>query len=380
MQAKVSIDFNSIAANYNLLDYISGDLGAPALSTGGTHKWCCPFHSEGTPSFVVYGQRWHCFGACNEDGGIFDYIMKREGVSLITALERLQGSIMPQTPIAPRVRHSTQQISVSYEQVAQYALNNKRVKPYAASRGVSEKTVEDYLWGETDEWSNYVINDEKFDFTHPRYVIPYWSGKTVKCITKRRDEDLCRKLIEKQSPDLIQAIKQDYLTRTNGRIKTIEDLNNSVMIDLLFGGKYRKSKGAQFPIYNINLLYELDDSGELVIKDDLPVPARRPYMIVCEGEIDAQSLCDHGYYAIATKGDSLSALEFPFRGVINPIVLADNDDAGVAHAMRVHKLIGRGQILRPLDGFKDANDLVVGRKVDEWARRYGIPQALPVLI
>lgn len=36
----------------------------------------CPFHIEQTPSFVVHANgKWHCFGACNQSGDVFDILL-----------------------------------------------------------------------------------------------------------------------------------------------------------------------------------------------------------------------------------------------------------------------------------------------------------------
>ena len=54
-------------------------------------KALCPFHSERTPSFIVYPDRgyWRCFGSCAEGGDVISFVMKRENMSFIEALENL---------------------------------------------------------------------------------------------------------------------------------------------------------------------------------------------------------------------------------------------------------------------------------------------------
>jgi DNA primase catalytic core len=58
---------------------------------GKTLKANCPFHQEDTPSLVVWPdtERWHCFGACNCGGDVFDWVQKRDGVDFPTALAML---------------------------------------------------------------------------------------------------------------------------------------------------------------------------------------------------------------------------------------------------------------------------------------------------
>jgi hypothetical protein len=58
--------------------------------SGRAFKALCPFHSEKTPSFTVFpdSQRWKCFG-CGEGGDVLDFVMRREGWDLHTAMEEL---------------------------------------------------------------------------------------------------------------------------------------------------------------------------------------------------------------------------------------------------------------------------------------------------
>jgi DNA primase len=54
-------------------------------------KALCPFHSERSPSFVIYPETgsWRCFGSCAEGGDVISFMMKRENFSFPEALENL---------------------------------------------------------------------------------------------------------------------------------------------------------------------------------------------------------------------------------------------------------------------------------------------------
>lgn len=54
-------------------------------------KALCPFHSERTPSFVIYPDtgHWQCFGSCAEGGDVISFLMKQENMSFPEALENL---------------------------------------------------------------------------------------------------------------------------------------------------------------------------------------------------------------------------------------------------------------------------------------------------
>ena len=60
--------------------------------TGNAHTGFCPFHeNKNTPAFVVWPDTgsWKCFGACNEGGDVFSFLMKKEGWDFLEALQYL---------------------------------------------------------------------------------------------------------------------------------------------------------------------------------------------------------------------------------------------------------------------------------------------------
>lgn len=59
----------------NIVDVIGSEV--PLKKSGVNHKGCCPFHNEGTPSFMVneVKQIFKCFG-CGEGGNVVAYMMK----------------------------------------------------------------------------------------------------------------------------------------------------------------------------------------------------------------------------------------------------------------------------------------------------------------
>jgi len=134
--------------------------------SGGNYKALCPFHSEKTPSFVVFpdSQRWHCFGACNEGGDVFNFVMKMEGWDFRTALEELARQagveLKPQTPAqeeaaeeADRLRGLLSAAARYYRHVLTNAPEAGRARRYIEGRGLSDETVEVFLLGYSlPEW------------------------------------------------------------------------------------------------------------------------------------------------------------------------------------------------------------------------------------
>ena len=68
---------------------VIGDRISLKRSSGGFVA-CCPFHHEKTPSFHVnvQRQRYHCFG-CGEDGDVFKFLMKHDGMAFLDAVRLL---------------------------------------------------------------------------------------------------------------------------------------------------------------------------------------------------------------------------------------------------------------------------------------------------
>ena len=62
---------------------------------GSTYKGLCPFHSERTPSFIVFPHTgtWHCFGACGTGGDAFSFLMRAENADFREALETLANEV-----------------------------------------------------------------------------------------------------------------------------------------------------------------------------------------------------------------------------------------------------------------------------------------------
>ncbi len=78
-QLKMSCDIETIVSSYVQLK-----------RSGRTSKGLCPFHSEKTPSFVVYhdSESFYCFG-CGAGGDVISFIMRIENLSYIEALKFL---------------------------------------------------------------------------------------------------------------------------------------------------------------------------------------------------------------------------------------------------------------------------------------------------
>ncbi len=114
-------------------------------------KALCPFHSERTPSFVIYPDsgHWQCFGSCAEGGDVISFLMKRENMSFAEALHNLAnraGIKIEEHRNEPRKKPVTGLIEAN-EIAAGYFLSRlkapvgEKTREYLAARGIDIDTA-----------------------------------------------------------------------------------------------------------------------------------------------------------------------------------------------------------------------------------------------
>ena len=138
----------------------------PLTKAGRNFKGLCPFHSEKTPSFIVFPetQTWHCFGACGFGGDMFGFIMRRENVDFAEALrmlaERAGVQLVPLDANATKERDEIERLRAvnlaAAEHFARMLLDAPEGAPgrdYFTRRGVKLETMRAYQLGYApDQW------------------------------------------------------------------------------------------------------------------------------------------------------------------------------------------------------------------------------------
>lgn len=133
---------------------------------GRNYKAICPFHSEKTPSFVVFPdtQTWRCFGACAEGGDVFSFLMKRQGwdfaETLKTLAEQTGVELRPRTPeqeqqqeAYSRLYELLNTITLYFMHLLQNAPEAEPVRAYVAERGLLPHITEEFQLGYApDKW------------------------------------------------------------------------------------------------------------------------------------------------------------------------------------------------------------------------------------
>ncbi len=136
------------------------------LSRAGRNlKGLCPFHAEKTPSFVVYPSdgSYHCFG-CGENGDIFGFVMKTDGLDFRGALEKLAHKagveLKPRNEQAAAEDRTKERLKEACAAAAAYYQHLFRNHPaagqaraYAEKRGLTASTIETFQIGfAPDSW------------------------------------------------------------------------------------------------------------------------------------------------------------------------------------------------------------------------------------
>lgn len=135
--------------------------------TGKNYIGFCPFHANTrTPAFVVFPETatWRCFGACNEGGDVFRFVMKKEGWDFPEALrnlaERAGVQLRPRKPEEQeseeensRLRDLLESAIAFYRHKLIDTESGDRVMEYLRGRSLSDSTLESFEIGYApDSW------------------------------------------------------------------------------------------------------------------------------------------------------------------------------------------------------------------------------------
>lgn len=124
--------------------------------TGKNYTGFCPFHPNSrTPAFVIFPETgtWRCFGACNEGGDVFGFLMKKEGWDFPEALRYLAGragiELKPRTPQLQAEEESHRRLRELLEAAITFYRHNlfqsqpgQSVLEYLHKRNLTTETLE----------------------------------------------------------------------------------------------------------------------------------------------------------------------------------------------------------------------------------------------
>lgn len=147
-----------IKAKIDIVDLVS-EAGVKLRHSGKNYTGFCPFHdNKHTPAFVVWPETgtWRCFGACNEGGDIFKFVMKREGLDFKDALQKLADragvkveSLQRETPeVREAYAHLRKLLEDAIVFYRSHLFNNREVLAYLRDkRRLTDSTIESFGLG-----------------------------------------------------------------------------------------------------------------------------------------------------------------------------------------------------------------------------------------
>ena len=362
----ISSPIDEIKNRLDIVEVISSYI--KLQKTGANFRALCPFHSEKKPSFFVSPARqiWHCFG-CNSGGGIFDFVMKIEGVEFGDALRILAQKagveLKPMRPESVAFRTERQRLYEVcdwacrfFEKQLEGSSSGKEAREYLLGRGILEESIKNWRLG---------------------YSPDTWQGLSD-FLTSRGYK---KEEIEKSG----LSIKNDqgsFYDRFRGRIIfPIFDLNSQVVG---FGGRVFKEKDKQEIAKYVNtpntLLY--DKSRILYGLDRAKVEIRkRDSCILVEGYTDIIMTHQAGTQnVVATSGTALTPYQLKIlkRYSENLILGFDMDVAGDTATKRgidLAQSVGFNiKVIRLPEG-KDAAEIIF-KNQKEWEAALQSPKSI----
>jgi DNA primase len=157
---------DEIKAKIDIVDLVS-EAGVKLRHTGKNYTGFCPFHdNKKTPAFVVWPETgtWRCFGACNEGGDIFKFVMKKDGLDFKEAMQRLADragvKVESYQREAPEAKEAYEHLRKLLEDALifyrSHLFNNKEVLAYLhEKRKLTDATIETFGLGYAPNgWDN----------------------------------------------------------------------------------------------------------------------------------------------------------------------------------------------------------------------------------
>ncbi len=314
---------------------------------GRTHTGLCPFHSEKTPSFVVYPetQSFYCFG-CGAGGDVITFVRKINNLDYVEAVKMLAGRAgmpMPEEDDkAGRLRSRVLAINKEaarffYEQLNAENDDARAARAYWRGRGLSDSTIRRFGLG-------FSPNDFGALRRHLRT-----RGYT--------EEEMLASGLQKRSE------KGNVYDVFRGRVMTpIFDLRGNV---IAFGGRVLGDEKPKYINSPETLVYK--KSKAMFALNIAKKSASRRY-ILCEGYMDVISLHQAGFdTAVAACGTALTPDQVRLLGeYADEVVLCyDSDEAGQKATARSLGLFAESPVKVSVLNIPGAKD------PDEFIKKYG---------
>jgi DNA primase len=292
----------------------------PLKRAGSVYKGLCPFHSERTPSFIVFPHTgtWHCFGACGTGGDAFAFVMRKENLNFREALESLAsqvGVVLPaegsdgQEDQRSRLLAANEAATVYYQKILAHHAAAAVARAYLERRSLDAQTCSLFRLG---------------------YALPGWSGLRDHLLEQGFALPL---LIEAGLVKWSEERQSSYDAFRNRVIFPISDRSGRV---IGFGGRVlddgvpKYLNTAETPLFHkSHVVYGLDLAQRAI--------RERDQVVIVEGYMDVIAAHQHGHSnVVACMGTALTAeqLQQLQRQTSRFVLALDADSAGQRATIR----------------------------------------------
>lgn len=286
---------------------------------GTIYKGLCPFHSERTPSFVVYPDRgtWHCFGSCGTGGDIFNFVMRRENLEFREALELLarQAGVtleaeQDQTQGQRNRLYELNEAAATYFQgVLQHHAGAAAGRAYLERRGINSETITNFRLG---------------------FALEHWSALRDFLLEKgwSLDELLAAGLVKRHEErnSVYDAFRARVMIPIRDRQSRVIGFGGRLLGD----GQPKYLNTAETPVFHKSqVVFGLDLAREAIRREDK--------VVIVEGYMDVIAAHQHGFAnVVACMGTALTSeqLQQLHRFTNNFILALDADAAGQQATIR----------------------------------------------
>lgn len=321
------------------------------LKRSGTNYFgLCPFHGEKTASFSVAPnkQMYYCFG-CHKGGGVIDFIKEIEGLSYPDAVRWLAKRVNLEVPEDERYQ------SQYKEQERLWRLCKDAARFYHDMlKSDAGKSARAYLVKRGLDWATVVKFGLGFAPDDYHSLLPAMERKGYS-----REE-----LIAANLAAVSQKNAQNVYDRFRNRIMFPQiDLRGNV---IGFAGRaLDKDAKAKYINPTETLIFS---KRKFLYAMNLAKKSKRPYIILCEGPMDAIACHQYGFdCAVASQGTALTEDQVNIISKYTDQVLMtyDNDAAGQNATQRAIQMFGRAGVKVRILKLHDAKD------ADEFLHKFG---------
>lgn len=327
----------------DIVDIISGYV--QLRHQGRTHKGLCPFHSEKSPSFVVYPdtQSFYCFG-CGAGGDAIGFTKRINNVDYIEAVKLLASRVgMPMPDDNDKTGSWRQRLTSINKDAARFYFDQLSgeggaiARSYWRGRGLSDSTIRKFGLG--------YAPDSFQDTLEALNRLGYTNDELVDAGFVKRSE------------------KGHYYDNFRNRVMVpIFDLRGNV---IAFGGRNLGNEKPKYINSPETLLYK---KSQALFALNLAKKSSSKRYILCEGYMDVIALHQAGFTtAVAACGTALTQQQVKMiSDYADEVVLCyDSDEAGQKATVRSIELFSSSPVKLTVLTVPDAKD------PDEFIKRFG---------